>query len=171
MAIEFLLDAFATHQADDAIVWRDRVYSFGWLSETVRDWMRRLQAGAVEPGSVVSLDADFSPNAVSLMLALVAHRCIVVPLTTSVETKKPEQREPLLKFLNDAGIDAKTHYSIAIHRQAGYPWDKGARIVGPLSNAEHNAACCISLPMFPELTTEEVDYVIAKVKEWDKAQG
>ena len=38
-------------------------------------------------------------------------------------------------------------------------------------NAEPTAACCISLPMFPELTAEEVDYVIAKVKEWDKTQG
>src|SRR5882762_7841318 len=88
-----------------------------------------------------------------------------------IETKKPGQREPLLKFLNDAGIDAKTHYSIAIHRQAGYPWDKGARVVGSVTNAESNDARCISLPMFPELTEAEVDYVIAKVKEWDKAQG
>ena len=87
-----------------------------------------------------------------------------------IETKKPEQRDALLKFLNDAGIDAKTHYSIAIHQQAGYPWGKGARIMGPLTNAERNAACCISLPMFPELTEDEVDYVIAKVKEWDQAQ-
>jgi dTDP-4-amino-4,6-dideoxygalactose transaminase len=87
-----------------------------------------------------------------------------------VETKKPEQRDPFLKFLNDAGIDAKTHYSIAIHQQAGYPWGKGARLAGSLANAEHNAACCISLPMFPELTAEEVDYVIAKVREWDGAQ-
>jgi len=88
-----------------------------------------------------------------------------------IETKKPEQRDPFLKFLNDAGIDAKTHYSIAIHQQAGYPWGKSARVVDPLTNAEHNAACCISLPMFPELTAEEVDYVIAKVKEWDRGQG
>jgi dTDP-4-amino-4,6-dideoxygalactose transaminase len=88
-----------------------------------------------------------------------------------IETKKPEQRDPFLKFLNDAGIDAKTHYSIAIHQQAGYPWGKSARVVGPLTNAEHNAACCISLPMFPELTADEVDYVIAKVKEWDCSQG
>ncbi len=87
-----------------------------------------------------------------------------------IETKKPAQRDALLKFLNDAGIDAKTHYSIAIHQQAGYPWGKGARIVGPLIHAEHNAAVCISLPMFPELTAEEVDYVIAKVKEWDKTE-
>ena len=88
-----------------------------------------------------------------------------------IETRKPEQRDPLLKFLNDTGIDAKTHYSIAIHQQAGYPWGKGARIGGPVTNAERNAACCISLPMFPELTADEVDYVIAKVNEWDKAQG
>src|SRR5437870_218160 len=47
-----------------------------------------------------------------------------------IETKKPQQRDRFLKFLNDSGIDAKTHYSIAIHQQAGYPWGKKARIVG-----------------------------------------
>jgi long-chain acyl-CoA synthetase len=39
---------------------------------------------------VVSVDADFSPNAISLMLALVAHRCIVVPLTASVEANRSD---------------------------------------------------------------------------------
>jgi dTDP-4-amino-4,6-dideoxygalactose transaminase len=86
-----------------------------------------------------------------------------------VETKRPEHRDGLVEFLNAAGIDAKTHYSIAIHQQEGFPWGKGARIAGRLTNAEANAACCISLPMFPELTEAEVDYVIAKVKEWDAA--
>lgn len=88
-----------------------------------------------------------------------------------VETKKAAQRDPFLKFLNESGVDAKTHYSIAIHKQEGYPWGKQARIAGSVENAEHNAACCISLPMFPELTETEVGYVIAKVKEWDRAQG
>jgi dTDP-4-amino-4,6-dideoxygalactose transaminase len=88
-----------------------------------------------------------------------------------IETKKPELRDQLLKYLVDRGIDAKTHYSIAIHQQAGYPWGRQARIVGPLTYAEANAACCISLPMFPELAQEEVDYVIAAVKEWDKAHA
>ena len=88
-----------------------------------------------------------------------------------IETKRPEHRDQLLKHLNDNGIDAKTHYSIAIHQQEGYPWDKNARIVGPVTNAETNAATCISLPMYPELTEEEVDYVIAKVKEWDQANA
>jgi dTDP-4-amino-4,6-dideoxygalactose transaminase len=84
-----------------------------------------------------------------------------------IETIKPAHRDALLKFLNDEGIDAKSHYPIAIHQQEGYPWGHEARIVGSIANSERNAASCISLPMFPELKAEEVDYVIAKVMEWD----
>jgi dTDP-4-amino-4,6-dideoxygalactose transaminase len=86
-----------------------------------------------------------------------------------IETKNPAHRDQLLDFLVQNGIDAKTHYSIAIHKQDGYPWGKGARIVGSVANAERNAASCISLPMYPELTDAEVDYVVSKVLEWDKA--
>lgn len=87
-----------------------------------------------------------------------------------IETKRPEHRDPLVDFLVKAGVDAKTHYSIAIHKQEGYPWGKGARIVGPVTNAERNAATCVSLPMYPELKAEEVDHVIAKALEWDASQ-
>jgi dTDP-4-amino-4,6-dideoxygalactose transaminase len=86
-----------------------------------------------------------------------------------IETKNPAHRDQLLDFLVQNGIDAKTHYSIAIHKQDGYPWGKGARIAGSVANAERNAASCISLPMYPELTDAEVDYVVSKVLEWDKA--
>jgi dTDP-4-amino-4,6-dideoxygalactose transaminase len=88
-----------------------------------------------------------------------------------IQTRRPEQRDRLLEFLNDRGIDAKCHYPIAIHQQEGYPWGKPARIATPLTNSERNAACCISLPMFPELTAEEVDYVIEKLREWDRSQS
>lgn len=85
-----------------------------------------------------------------------------------VETKNPAHRDGLVDFLVANGVDAKTHYSIAIHKQEGYPWGKGARIVGPVDNAERNAASCVSLPMYPELTEAEVDYVVAKVLEWER---
>jgi dTDP-4-amino-4,6-dideoxygalactose transaminase len=87
-----------------------------------------------------------------------------------LDMKKPEVRDSFLKYLNDNGVDAKTHYSIAIHKQAGYPWGKGARVVGSVANAERNADSCISLPMFPELNEQEVDFVISKCLEWDNAQ-
>jgi len=85
-----------------------------------------------------------------------------------VETIDAADRDNLLNYLVANGVDAKTHYSIPIHKQNGYPWGKDAEIRGTLTNAEKNAASCISLPMFPELTNEEVDYCIQVVKAWKK---
>jgi len=88
-----------------------------------------------------------------------------------IETKDPAKRDALLNFLAERGVDAKTHYSIAIHKQEGFPWGKPVRIAGTVKNAERNAASCVSLPMYPELTDEEVDYTIARVREWDAANA
>ncbi|MCX7747661.1 MAG: DegT/DnrJ/EryC1/StrS family aminotransferase [Clostridia bacterium] len=85
-----------------------------------------------------------------------------------IETVDAADRDKLLKHLVDSGIDAKTHYSIAVHQQEGFPWGKDARLVGPLTNAEKNAASCISLPMFPEMTDEEVQLTIDAVRAWKK---
>jgi dTDP-4-amino-4,6-dideoxygalactose transaminase len=84
-----------------------------------------------------------------------------------IETKLARHRDGLLEFLNGEGIDAKCHYPIAIHQQEGYPWGKAARIAGPIPNSERNAACCISLPMYPELTEEEVHYTVDRILDWD----
>ena len=78
-----------------------------------------------------------------------------------------EQRDEMLKYLNQAGIDAKTHYPIAIHQQEGYPWGMPADLNVSLPLTERSAARVISLPMFPELTQEEIDYVIHTVRTWE----
>ncbi len=85
-----------------------------------------------------------------------------------IETKAPADRDKMLDYLVKNGIDAKTHYSIVIHKQEGFPWGKAAREVSPLTHAEKNAASCISLPMFPELTEEEIQYTIQVVRDWPK---
>jgi dTDP-4-amino-4,6-dideoxygalactose transaminase len=81
-----------------------------------------------------------------------------------IETPKRAAAE---KWLIEQGVDVKLHYPIAIHQQEGFPWGKDA-VVKSVKNAEQNAAECISLPMFPELTNDEVKYTIEKVVEWDK---
>ena len=85
-----------------------------------------------------------------------------------IETKDAADRDRLLDYLNKNGIDAKTHYSIPIHKQEGFPWGKAARLSLPLTQAEKNAASCISLPMFPELTEEEIAYTIQVICNWPK---
>lgn len=79
-----------------------------------------------------------------------------------------EKRDEMLKYLNDHGIDAKTHYPIAIHRQEGYPWGKNAPLNPSLPLTERHASRVISLPMFPELTQQEIDYTIEVCREWAK---
>jgi len=83
-----------------------------------------------------------------------------------IETK-PEKRDNLLAFLNDNGIDAKCHYPIAIHQQEGYPWGQDAVLNPNLPATEANAASCISLPMYPELTDDELQYTVDKILEWE----
>jgi acyl-coenzyme A synthetase/AMP-(fatty) acid ligase len=109
MFIDFLLDRFREHAERDAIVWRDRAYSYGWLADRVRHWQDRLDMEGVGTGAVVSLEADFTPNSIAMLLALMEHGSVIVPLTTSVEMKKPEFRsiaEVELTILVDERDDA-----------------------------------------------------------------
>jgi dTDP-4-amino-4,6-dideoxygalactose transaminase len=82
-----------------------------------------------------------------------------------VETPK---RDDLQAFLKDEkGIIALTNYPIAIHQQEGFPF--GAGDPHPvLPETEKNAAQCLTLPIYPELTEDEVRYVAASVIEWEK---
>ncbi len=79
------------------------------------------------------------------------------------------KRDQLEKDMLNAGIDVKMHYPIAIHQQQGYPWGKQAEIRGGVSNCERNAAQCLSLPMVPEITNDEVDIAIDALVTWDQA--
>lgn len=111
-------------------------------------------------------DEAFKKTSLTLPTALPGYRHIYHLYV--VET---DARDNLQAFLLERGITALTHYPIAIHQQAGFPWGKDVRIVGSLKNAEASAARVLSLPMFPELTGEEVKAVIEGVLAWDKVQG
>ena len=92
MHANFLLERFQQSAAAEAIIWRDRPVSYAELLELYQTSARQLQVHGVAPGTVVSLEADFSPASVAMFLALIQCNCIVVPLTSSVQAKKPEFR-------------------------------------------------------------------------------
>ena len=79
-------------------------------------------------------------------------------------------RDAMLKHLNDAGIDAKVHYPIAIHQQQGYPWGEAADLRVRLPRTERSAASVLSLPMYPELTETEIEYVVEVCHAWKSAR-
>lgn len=90
MHIDFLLERFRAAGKAPAIVWKDREYGYDWLLGAIADATAFLERERVAPGMVVSIEADFSPRAVALLLALIQRNAILVPLTSSVEEKKPE---------------------------------------------------------------------------------
>jgi len=92
MSVDFLLQVFAEHADRAAVVWRDRPVTYGELLTFYDGWRQRLAAERMPAGAVVSVEADFSPTAIALLLALWEREAIIVPLTSSVEAKKPEFR-------------------------------------------------------------------------------
>lgn len=92
MFIDFLLDVFRDNADTEAIVWRGRAATYRDLLGEVERWTKWLDDKGVARGTVVSLEADFSPRSIALMLCLIERGCTVVPLTASVENKKNEFR-------------------------------------------------------------------------------
>ena len=90
MFIDFFLDVFETHKKKDAIVWNDSVFSYGWLKEKVCSWQQILKEKNIQPGTVVMVEADYSPSSIALLLALIENAAILVPITASVAHKKDE---------------------------------------------------------------------------------
>lgn len=81
-----------------------------------------------------------------------------------------ENRDGLQAYLKDKGIIALTNYPIAIHQQEGFPF--GAGDPNPsLPNTEWHAERVLSLPMHPELTSDEVKFVADSCLEWEKQNG
>jgi dTDP-4-amino-4,6-dideoxygalactose transaminase len=76
-----------------------------------------------------------------------------------------DERDELQAYLESKGITALTHYPIAIHQQQGFPWGRAARVTS-LPVTEKSAASVLSLPMYPELTPDEVERVIEEVLNW-----
>ena len=93
MHVDFLREKFADAGDADALIWRDQSYSYAYLLKRVDEWNTLLDEADIEDGTVVSVEADFSPRAIALMLALIERNCLFVPLSSSVEGKKPEFRD------------------------------------------------------------------------------
>jgi dTDP-4-amino-4,6-dideoxygalactose transaminase len=73
-------------------------------------------------------------------------------------------RDALISTLNQKGIGTNVHYPVPIHLQNAYSFldiDPGTYPI-----AEKCASEFISLPMFAELTEEQIRYVAGAVKEW-----
>lgn len=70
------------------------------------------------------------------------------------------QRDALQEQLAKDGIESRVYYPVPLHRQEAYaPWADGVS----LPAAEQVCDQCLSLPMFPELSTAQIEQVCASL--------
>ena len=93
MHLDFLRVVFAAAADSESLIWEGTSVDYRWLLERFNTWNTRLGAQGLQDGSVVILEADFSPEAVALLLALLDNGLIVVPLTSSSAAQRDQHVE------------------------------------------------------------------------------
>jgi len=83
-------------------------------------------------------------------------------------TFRTDRRDALQVALQEQGIATGVHYPIPVHLQEGYAGLGYS--AGDFPEAERAAREVLSLPIYPELSTEQQDMVVAAVREFLGAQ-
>ena len=77
---------------------------------------------------------------------------------------RAKKRDELQKFLSENGVGTGLHYPIPLHLQDAY---KNLNLPnGSYPITEKVANEILSLPMFPQLTPEQIEYVVEKIKQF-----
>jgi len=73
-----------------------------------------------------------------------------------------EGRDDLRRFLSDAGIGTEVYYPVPMHLQECF-FDLNYKN-GDFPAAEHAALHTLALPIYPELSDDQIEYVVKKIK-------
>lgn len=77
---------------------------------------------------------------------------------------RAERRDELRKFLGDAGIGTEIYYPVPLHVQKCFEYLGYSE--GDCPESEKAAGESIAVPIYPELTEEQIQYVVTKISEF-----
>jgi dTDP-4-amino-4,6-dideoxygalactose transaminase len=77
---------------------------------------------------------------------------------------RARERDALRRFLAEEGVGTDVYYPVPLHLQGCFHLWRGQS--GDFPEAERAAGEVLALPLYPELTTEMQEYVVAKVAEF-----
>ena len=100
MQIKFLIEIFKKNANCNALIWRDKTYKYNCLLKKIIYWKKYLKEKKIQPGFVIGLEGDFSPNTIAILLCLIDMNCIIVPFDYSQRTKNQKKYKlAKLKYL------------------------------------------------------------------------
>jgi long-chain acyl-CoA synthetase len=90
MDVRWLLSADKEVDYGPSLIWRDESVDKALLTHKHDEWCEILAAYGVAKGDVVSIEGDFTPASISLLLALITNDTIIVPLTRAGDVRRAE---------------------------------------------------------------------------------
>jgi dTDP-4-amino-4,6-dideoxygalactose transaminase len=75
---------------------------------------------------------------------------------------RAKNRDGLMSHLNDNGVQTGLHYPMPLHKQEAYEYLKHK--TGDFPVAEKECSEILSIPMYPEMPEEQVNYVCSTIK-------
>jgi dTDP-4-amino-4,6-dideoxygalactose transaminase len=76
----------------------------------------------------------------------------------------PEKRDQLRQFLTDNGIGTDIYYPVSLHLQECFEY-LGYK-TGDFPESEKASRETLAIPIYPEMTAEQQDYVVEKIGEF-----
>lgn len=80
-----------------------------------------------------------------------------------LRAKNRKQKDAIIGHLREKGIDARTYYPIPLHLQPCFSYLGYKK--GDLPESEKACQETFAIPVYPELTKEQLDYIVASMKE------
>ena len=91
MNIEFLLKDFKKLNKKASIIWGNKSYSYSWLLKRIEFYSNYFSTDQFKESKVIALEGDFTPESISIFLALIKHNFIIVPQINSNKKKQSEK--------------------------------------------------------------------------------
>ena len=124
--------------------------------------------GLVQLTRVEDMNNQRRQNARKLASKLSAVSCIDLPIEMedyyhvyqmfTIKIRSPAQRDMLVSYLRQRGIEASVHFDPPVHLQLPYYTGRALPVTEVLSSS------LVTLPMYPELSDSEIDYIATNVK-------
>ena len=122
----------------------------------LEEWTDRRRAAAKKyKGFLKSIEQIFLPEEMSYARHVYHLYVITTP-----------ERDRLQKYLQDNGIASGLHYPVPLHLQKCF--EHLGYKKGDFPVTEKLADECLSLPMFPDLSEEQIEYISEKIKHFFK---
>ncbi len=74
----------------------------------------------------------------------------------------PDRRDELRAFLSKAGIGTEVYYPVPLHLQDCF--ENLGYQSGEFKHAEKAAQCSLAIPIYPELSEEQLEYVVEQIR-------